>query len=484
MAHLELHGILCHQQHGFRRKRSCETQLLKFADELVNNMAKGKQTGILVMDFAKAFDKVNHSLLVYKLHHYGIQEKLLTWISDFLKDRRQAVVVNGIRSDFIRVQSGVPQGSVLGPCLFLVYINDVPDLLTAHARLFTDDTAVYDVVESPEDQDRLQQNLDQLAEWEKRWDMVFHPEKCSTLPATRRRKDLPQPQYQLRGHILQTVNSVNCLELCFTKDLSWNEHINNVCSKATKTLGFLRRNLKISSRGIKETAYKTLVLPIMEYAAAVWDPLTQANIDSMEAIQRRVAHFVLRRYRNTSSVSNMIDELRWPSLQDRRRTARLTMLYKIRHELVCMNNMTEKLQPAVARQRRGHIYQYVQPRCRTQYQQQSFLPRTIQDWNNLPLNTGQCGCHNHRHFRAKGLQTDYIGFLFVCLFLFLFCFVLFCLFVVLLLLLLFFLFFFLFCWFFFCAQCRPPFQKRQNNQLVDCRRFNGRRRRRGDFIMF
>ena len=107
-------------------------------------------------------------------------------------------------------------------------------------------------------------------------------------------------------------------EQCFTKDLSWNEHINNVCSKTNKTLGFLRRNLKISSWEIKETAYKTLVRPIMEYTATVWDPLTQANIDSMEAIQRRAARFILRCYRNTSSVSNMIGELRWPSLQDRR----------------------------------------------------------------------------------------------------------------------------------------------------------------------
>ncbi|KAL8571418.1 hypothetical protein ACOMHN_058197 [Nucella lapillus] len=159
MDHLELHGTLCHQQHGFRRKRSCETQLLGFADELVNNMAQGKQTDILVMDFAKAFDKVNHSLLVHKLHHYGIRGMLLTWISDFLRDRRQAVVVNSIRSDFIKVQSGVPQGSVLGPCLFLTYINDLPDLLTAHARLFADDTAVYDVVASPDDQAHLQRNL-------------------------------------------------------------------------------------------------------------------------------------------------------------------------------------------------------------------------------------------------------------------------------------------------------------------------------------
>ncbi|KAL8570366.1 hypothetical protein ACOMHN_035784 [Nucella lapillus] len=284
MDHLELHGTLCHQQHGFRRKRSCETQLLGFADDLVNNMAQGKQTDILVMDFAKAFDKVNHSLLVHKLHHYGIRGMLLTWISDFLRDRRQAVVVNGIRSDFIK----------------------------------------------------------------------------------------------LHGHTLDTVSSVKYLGLTFTKDLSWNEHINNVCSKANKTLGFLRRNLRIGSRGIKETAYKTLVRPIMEYAH------TQDSTDKIEAIQRRAARFVLRRYRNTSSASNITDELRWPSLQDRRRSARLTMLFKIRHDMVCMSSLKEKMEPAVARQRRGHNSQYTLPRCRTQYLQQSFLPRTIKDWNNLP----------------------------------------------------------------------------------------------------
>ena len=220
------------------------------------------------------------------------------------------------------------------------------------------------------------------------------------------------------GTYYKTVNSVNYLGLCFTKYLSWNEHINNVCSKANKTLGFLRRNLKISSREIKETAYKTLVRPIMEYAATGWDPLTQANIDSMEAIQRRAARFVLRRYRNTSSVSNMIDELRWPSLQDRRRAARLTMLYKIRHKLVCTNNFTMKLQPAVARQRRGHTYQYVQPRCRTQYQQQSFLPRTIQDWNNLPQTTVEATTIDSFVSRASKPATQMWGFFLFCFFFF------------------------------------------------------------------
>ena len=384
MDHLERHGVLCQQQHGFRKRRSCETQLLDFADELVNNMAQGKQTDVLVLDLAKAFDRVNHSLLIHKLRHYGVQGALNQWIADFLRDRRQAVVVDGVRSNSVSVQSGVPQGSVLGPCLFLVYINDLPDLLTAHARLFADDTAAYDVVTSPDDQAHLQRNLDQLAVWEKRWDMAFHPGKCTTLPVTRSRKPPLQHQYQLHGHTLETVSSVKYLGVTLTKDLTWNEHINTICSKANKTLGFLRRNLKIGSQRIKETAYKTYVRPLMEYAVTVWDPHTQKSVDRLEAIQRRAARFVLRRHRNTSSVSAMLDELRWPSLEDRRRTARLSMLYRIRHDLVCVDGIKGKLQPPPARPRRGHDQQYAQLQCRTQYHQQSFLPRTICDWNSLP----------------------------------------------------------------------------------------------------
>ena len=175
MGHLEGHGILCDQQHGFRKKRSCETQLLEFTDELINNMAKGAQTDIQILDFSKAFDRVNHSLLVHKLYHYGVRGTLNRWISDFLRDRKQAVVINGAKSDFINVESGVPQGSVLGPCLFLVYINVLPNRLTSSARLFADDTAVYSMVSSSEDQTCLQQDLNQLSEWEKSWDMAFHP---------------------------------------------------------------------------------------------------------------------------------------------------------------------------------------------------------------------------------------------------------------------------------------------------------------------
>ena len=383
MNHLEHHGILCNQQHGFRMRRSCETQLLDFTNELFENMESGKQTDILVLDFAKAFDKVNHSLLTHKLNYYGIGGEINTWIADFLRDRKQAVVVSGERSDFIPVRSGVPQGSVLGPCLFLIYINDLPDILTTRSRLFADDTAVYNIVTSPAAQAHLQQDLNQLAAWEKRWDMSFHPGKCTTLPVTRCRNPL-HFDYCLHGHILETVTSAKYLGVTICSDLSWDTHINHLCNKANKTLGFLRRNIKISSRKIKETAYKTFVRPILEYASSIWDPHTEQNTNKLEAVQRRAARFVMRRYHNTSSPTTMLEELKWPSLQDRRRTARLSMLYKIRNDLVSTQGIKASLSPAPPRRRRGHDQQLTIPQCRTQYRQQAFLPRTIRDWNELP----------------------------------------------------------------------------------------------------
>ena len=152
MQHFEIHCILSDNQHGFHRGRSCETQLLEFVEELTTNLEGGKQTDIIILDFAKAFDRVNHSLLVHKLQCYGIRGSTITWIANFLSDRRQAVVVDSSCSSYARVRSGVPQGSVLGPCLFLAYINDLPEKLTALSRLFADDTAVYRVVYSGTDQ--------------------------------------------------------------------------------------------------------------------------------------------------------------------------------------------------------------------------------------------------------------------------------------------------------------------------------------------
>ena len=310
MDHLERNNIVCSQQHEFRKKRSFKRQFLEFADELtgngiiinmivgilgkkkMKNLAHEQQTHILIVDFAKAFSKVNHSLLIHKLNQYGSQGEISRWISDFLNNRRQAVVVSGARSEFVSVHSGVPQGGIrLGPCLFLIYINDLPETSTAQTRIFADDTAAYKVVTCPDDQTQLR-DLNQLAEWEKWWDMAFHPGKCTSLPVTRSRKPLGH-QYELHGQIQETVSTAKYLGVTISRDMNWSKHINNVCTKANKTLGFLKRNLKISSRKIKEMAYKSCIRTALEYACTVWDPYTQQHIDRTEATQRQAACFVM-----------------------------------------------------------------------------------------------------------------------------------------------------------------------------------------------
>ena len=185
--HLNKHNILYDLQHGFRQKRSCETQLIQLVEDLGRQLIQGKQTDLVLLDFSKAFDKVNHLKLLFKLSQHGVKGDTLNWIRAFLVGRTQAVVLEGESSSEVPVTSGVPQGSVLGPLLFLLYINDLPQNIQSQVRLFADDTAVYLTVNSHEAANTLQADIDTLQEWELTWDMEFNPSHAhykvkSTIP--------------------------------------------------------------------------------------------------------------------------------------------------------------------------------------------------------------------------------------------------------------------------------------------------------------
>ena len=173
-------------------------------------MTEGKQTDLILLDFSKAFDKVNHLKLLYKLQVHGVQGKTLGWIESFLVGRSQTVVLDGESSDELPVLSGVPQGSVLGPILFLLYINDLPENVQSQVRLFADDTAVYLTVQDPNDSKRLQSDLNVLQEWEKKWDMEFNPSKCQVLHITRSRNPI-RYKYTMHRQILESVENARYL---------------------------------------------------------------------------------------------------------------------------------------------------------------------------------------------------------------------------------------------------------------------------------
>ena len=180
MEHLERNNILYDLQHGFRSSRSCETQLVSFIQELAKNSDDNIQTDVIVMDFAKAIDKVPHKRLLYKLKYYGIETNTLNLIADFLTSHTQTVILDGEQSENIHVTSGVPQGTVLGHILFLVYINDLYEYIQhSTLRLFAYDSIIYKTVKNKQDAQKLQDDLTAAAKWEKDWLMSFHPDKCS-----------------------------------------------------------------------------------------------------------------------------------------------------------------------------------------------------------------------------------------------------------------------------------------------------------------
>ena len=185
----------------------------------------------------------------------------------------------------------VPQGSVLEPLLFLIFINDLPASVSSKTRLFADDCILYRNIYTKEDCKVLQEDLHRLEKWEKAWGIEFHPGKCNLMSITRARSPF-EHRYTLRGHILEDVKEAKYLGLTLSSNLTWNTHIGNITSKANKLLGFLRRNLKIRNESTKENAYKAIVRSNLEYCSTVWAPHTKKNKDEIEKVQRRAARFV------------------------------------------------------------------------------------------------------------------------------------------------------------------------------------------------
>ena len=381
ITHLDSRGILNETQHGFRKNRSCETQLIITIDDLAKCLNENGQTDAILLDFSKAFDKVPHARLRIKLDYYGIRGQTLDWISSFLSDRSQNVVCGGSVSSSCNVASGVPQGTVLGPLLFLVYINDLPDQVKSTTRLFADDCLLYRRITSPEDVKILQNDLDVLQEWEKRWQMSFNPDKCEVLRITLKHKSIIS-DYKIHDHKLKTVKTAKYLGLNIDSKLNFNEHINNICKKANTTRAFVARITKLCPRKVKEDAYKTLVRPRLEYASAVWNPHTLNKINQIEAIQRRAVRSVANNFDRTSSVTEMLQKFEWESLEERRAKARVIMCFKI------VNNMIQiPKHPYLVHNKletRGHKQKFMVPAVRIMAYQYSFFPATIRMWNILP----------------------------------------------------------------------------------------------------
>ena len=413
--YLDEYKLLSDRQHAFRKGHSCETQLTMVINDWAKILDNRGQVDTFILDFEKAFDTPPHELLKSKLFSYGIDGKILKWIDSFLCFRKQRVVVNGVNSDWAPVLSGVPQGTVLGPLLFSLYINDISSDTESEIRLFADDCVCYREIKDEEDTIKLQRDIDRLGSWARKWDMRFQPVKCNMMQLTRKlQRDIDrlgswarkwdmrfQPvkcnmmqltrrrikkihaSYTLEGTDLENVESIKYLGVTITSDLRWNTHVSYVCTKANRTLGFLRRNLYSCPQEVKEAAYKGLVRPVLDYGSSVWDPPGVVLQEELESVQKRAARFVTGNYNyETGSMTGILGQLKWESLKKRRKDNRLILLYKGLKGKASIP--TDDLIPKTRCCRNQHSMAFQTPIANTDVYKGSFFPQTIRDWNALP----------------------------------------------------------------------------------------------------
>ena len=294
--HLELNNLLCKNQHGFRKGRGCLTQLLKHIDRILNNFLNGHDTDCIYLDFAKAFDKVDHQILLAKLYTYGIRGKLLAWFKSYLSDRDQTVVVKGSHSYPAKVQSGVPQGTVLGPILFLIYINDLSKCIK-HSVIshFADDTRISKAITETSDVSLLQEDLIETITWSDKNKMKLHEDKFELLCHTTRKHNPLQvlPFYSqyfeyttTDGTNITPSSIVRDLGVNITPSITWTPHINTMVDKTRRLTTWVLSVFKDRSTETMMCLYKSIIRSRLEYLSPLWHPSKQEDIKCIESVQR------------------------------------------------------------------------------------------------------------------------------------------------------------------------------------------------------
>ena len=352
-------------------------------DKCVEAVACGGVVDVVYFDFAKAFDTVPHRRLIDKMKAYGINGKLLGWIKDFLTTRSQVVRVNGECSSKASVLSGIPQGSVLGPLLFIVYINDLPDDVISDILMFADDTKIFHQINSKEDSLLLQSDTQSLLEWSKKWLLTFNKEKCHVLTIGKIENIKHTHRYSLDDTELEHVFSEKDLGLTIDSDLKFEEHISMKVNKANAMMGLIRRCFSCLDIDIFRRLYTTFVRPHLEYAQSIWSPHFLKQINLIENVQIRATKLVDGL--GKLDYSDRLKRLGLTTLRYRRERGDMIQLYRHFHSFD-VATLPSSFQPS-SRSSRNHPFQlkWLKPKDGvTGAQANSFYYRTTKRWNDLP----------------------------------------------------------------------------------------------------
>jgi hypothetical protein len=340
----------------------------------------GRDIGSVFFDLKKAFDTVPHKELLDKLQQLNVSSFILRWVRSYLTARRQKVVIGGEDSETIPVISGVPQGSVLGPLLFLIYIDDVARLPLSEGTslvLYADDMLLYRAINSPEDFTILQEDINTVNNWVTRNYLKLNVAKCKFMHISRRRQCHPVPNLLLDGVHLERVTSFKYLGILLNEDLKWSSHVESVCNKARKILGLIYRRFCDADPSALLQLYLSLVRPHLEYGCHIWDPHLQKDRVLLENIQKFGLKVCARQW--DLGYDELLTNFRVPTLQDRRLYHKLCNMYKIVNNLIFFPPSV-----FVPHHSSHRANTFVQPHAHTNAFLNSYVPNTISTWNSLP----------------------------------------------------------------------------------------------------
>ena len=385
VSYLERNKLMDETQHGSRSGRSTLSQLLEHQDEILKELEEGNNVDTVYLDFSKAFDKCDHGILLHKIKKLKIKGKLGRWLQNFLEGRRQVVLVERVKSNWSEIVSGIPQGSVLGPILFLIYISDIGEGLTAKTLVYVDDTKVKQNVNTEEDVEKLQRELEKLDQWAKSNNMNFNGKKFQVVRYGPNEELKNSTEYFSGSYdeIIERFETVRDLGVQLSDDASFNAQIEKVIKKARQKSGWVLRTFYCRRPEFLKQMFKTLIQPHIDYCSQLWMPQEGANMEKVEKVLRDFS-------RKIPGIRDMsywerLKEMGMNSEQRRLERYKVIYIWKIMEGLVpnCGLKWTN------SDERRGRICEVPKLKGSAQVQKlrkQSFQMSGPKLWNSLPKN--------------------------------------------------------------------------------------------------
>ena len=378
-------------QSGFLPGDSCIAQLLSIIHEIQNAFDENPACDVrgVFLDISKAFDKVWHDGLLYKLKTYGIDGQLLSLLENYLENREQRVVLNGQTSEWRKIRSGVPQGSVLGPLLFLIYINDLPDGISSLCKIFADDTSLFSkVIDINESANNLNSDLEKITEWAHQWKMQFNPDpnkQANEVIFSKKSNSISYPAVKFNNNDITKCSDQKHLGIVLDSKLNFESHVNQKIKKCNKLIGVIRRLSVHLPRTALLTIYKSFVRPNLDYGDILYDKPKNENFQNkLEKVQYRACLAITNAIKGTSR-DRLYDELGLYSLSKRRWKSKLIFFYKIVNGM--LPNYLHSFLDFPSQENyplRSSSENIVRPiPTRTKTFKNSFFPFCISEWNNL-----------------------------------------------------------------------------------------------------